>query len=166
MFSYLLYYFRHWSTIKNFLNKPSWVIRWTRYNVWETNMTFDLKLWPMNLNINRHQIITEEGLSCTRFEASETMNFLSYPFRNDLWPWPDDMNITRDQHCNKDYLPTTFKASEANRSSNLLVYLLHNARVYVQADIHTHRPTYQPTDKNVQSGMPSFFETPREGPGG
>ena len=65
--------------------------------------------------------------------------------------------ITRDQYC-KDYLPTTFNASEANRSSNLFVSLLHNARVYGQVDIHTNRPTYQSTDKNVQSIMPSFFE--------
>ena len=159
MFSYLLFYFRHWSTIKYFLDKPSWVIRWTSYNAWETKMTFDLKLWPINLNINRHQIITEDYLY--QIWSFWDHEFLSYPFRK-VWDtnitFDLDLNITRDQHCNKDYLPTTFKASEANRSSILLVYLLHNARVYGQADIHTHRPTYQPTDKNVQSGMPSFFE--------
>ena len=52
------------------------------------------------------------------------------------------------------YLPL----SKLNRSSNLLGYHLHNARVYGHADIHTYRPTYQDTDKNVQSNMPSFFE--------
>ena len=41
MFSYLLYYFRHWSTIKYFLDKPSWVIRCTRYR----RLT-----WPLILN--------------------------------------------------------------------------------------------------------------------
>ena len=51
------------------------------------------------------------------------------------------------------YLPLL----KLDRSSNLLGYLLHNARVYGHADIHTYRPTYQPTDKNVQSNMPSFF---------
>ena len=115
-------------------------------------MTFDLKLWPINLNINRHQIITKDNLyQIWSFWDNE---FLSYPFRK-VWDtnmtFDLDLNITRDQYCNKDYLPTTFKACEANRSSNLLVFLLHNARVYGQADIHTHRPTYQPTDKNVQS---------------
>ena len=75
MFSYLLYYFRHWSTIKYFLDKP--------------NMTFDLKLWPINLNINRHQIITKDYLyHIWSFWDNE---FLSYPFRK-VW----DTNMTFD----------------------------------------------------------------------
>ena len=87
--------------------------------------------------------------------------FLSYPFRK-VW----DTNMTFDLDLLTWISLGTNIASRAiylallklNRSSNLLGYLLHNARVYGYADIHTDRPTYQPTDKNVQSNMLSFFE--------
>ena len=36
-------------------------------------MTFDLKLWPIRLNINRDQVISNYYLG-TRFEPSETKN--------------------------------------------------------------------------------------------
>ena len=71
MFSYILYYFRHWSTIKYFLEKSSWVIRCTRYR-WPT--------WPLILNSDPMTWISigiklSPRTICTRFEASETMNF-------------------------------------------------------------------------------------------
>ena len=86
--------------------------------------------------------------------------FLRYPFRK---VWNTNMTFDLDlltwislgtNIASRDiYLPLL----KHNRSSNLLGYLLHNARVYGHADINTYRPTYQATDKNVQSNMP-FFE--------
>ena len=84
--------------------------------------------------------------------------FLSYPFRKvcdtnmtfylDLLTW---ISLGTNIASRAIYLPLL----KLNRSSNLLGYLSHNARVYGYADIHTYRPTYR---QNVQSNMPSFFK--------
>ena len=88
--------------MKYFLDKPSWVIRCTRYR--RPTMTFDLKLWPINLNINRHQIITKDYLYLIwRFWDNE---FLSYPFRK-VW----DTNMTFDLDLMSWISPGTYIAT-------------------------------------------------------
>ena len=39
------------------------------HKVWETDMTFDLELWPTDLTINRDHLLTKDYLP-TKFEAS------------------------------------------------------------------------------------------------
>ena len=44
-------------------------MRYRLHKVWETNLTFDLDLWPTDLNINRDHLLTKDYLP-TKFEAS------------------------------------------------------------------------------------------------
>ena len=136
-------------------------LSYSLHKVWDTNMTFDLKLWPINLNINRHQIITKDYLyQVWSFWDKE---FLSYPFRK-VW----DTNMTFDLDLmawislrtlniasRTIYLPL-FKLLKQTVHRTYWVIFCTMLRVYGHAGIHTCRPTYQPTDKNVQSSMPSF----------
>ena len=66
----------------------------------------------------------------------------------DLDLWPIDLNINRDHLLTKDYLPTKFEASGAKR------YWVISCTRLRDTDI----PTYRPTDRQVQSNMPSFFK--------
>ena len=88
MFSYLLYYFRHWSTIKYFLDKPFWVIRCTRYwrPTWPLILNFGQLTW-ISIGITLlPRTIYVPGLKLPRQRILEI-----YPFRN-VW----DTNMTFD----------------------------------------------------------------------
>ena len=85
-----------------------------------SGMTFDLDLWPTDLNINRGHLLIKNYLP-TKFEASVAKRSWVISCRrwsnwHDLWPWPLDLKINRDHLLNKDYLPTKFEASGAKRS--------------------------------------------------
>ena len=66
----------------------------------------------------------------------------------DLDLWPTDLKINRDHLLTKDYLPTKFEACGAKR------YWVISCTRLRDTDI----PTYRPTDRQVQSNMPSFFK--------
>ena len=92
--------------------------------VWETDMTFDLDLWPTDLNIDGDHLLIKDYLP-TKFEASGAKrSWVSYSLHKvwetdmtfDLDLWPTDLNINRDHLLIKDYLPTMFEASGAKRS--------------------------------------------------
>ena len=90
-------------------------------------MTFDLDLWPTDLNINRGHLLIQDYLH-TKFEASGAKRSwvisctrwsrLAWPLTLtfDLDLWPTDLNINRGHLLIKDYLPTKFEASGAKRS--------------------------------------------------
>ena len=85
--------------------------------MWETNIIFDLDLWPSDLNINRDHLITMDYLPTT-FEGCGTKRYwsrLAWPLTSHLDLWPD-LNINRNHLHIKDYLPTKFEASRANHS--------------------------------------------------
>ena len=158
MVSYLSYYFRHWSTTKHFLEKLSWVSRCTRYGkpTWPLTLNFGPLTWiSIGIKLSLGTIYVP---NCKLLRRSILELCVSQGVRDqhDLWPWTNNLYITRDEYGIKDYIHITFEASGANRngSSILLGYLLHNARVYGHADTHTYRPTHQPTDKHVQSNIP------------
>ena len=76
-------------------------------------MTFDLDLWPTDLNINRGHLLIK-GYLPTKFEASGAKR--SWVISCTRWSklaWPltltFDLNINRDHLLIKGYLPTTLK---------------------------------------------------------
>ena len=93
------------------------------HKVWETDMTFDLDLWPTDLNINRDHLLIKDYLPI-KFEASwakrswviscTSLRDSDLTFELDLWP--TDLNINRDHLLIKNYLPTKFEASGPKRS--------------------------------------------------
>ena len=83
-------------------------------------MTFDLDLWPTDLNINRGHLLTKDYLptkfegygakrswviSCTRWSKLACPLTLTF-----------DLNINRGHLLTKDYLPTKFEGHGAKRS--------------------------------------------------
>ena len=83
-------------------------------------MTFDLDLWPTDLNINRGHLLIQDYLP-TKFEPSGAKR--SWVISCTRWSrlaWPltltFDLNINRGHLLIKDYLPTKFEASGAKRS--------------------------------------------------
>ena len=78
-------------------------------------MTFDLDLWPTDLNINRDHLLIKVNVP-TKFEAQGVGD------QHDLWPWPTDLNINRDRLLIKNYLPTKF---EASGGKTFFIYQLH-----------------------------------------
>ena len=88
-------------------------------NTWRVGLSFDLDLWPTDLNVNRDHLLIKDYLP-TKFEVSGAK---SYPLQKvwetdmtfDLDLWPTDLTINRDHLLIKDYLPTKFEASGAKR---------------------------------------------------
>ena len=81
-------------------------------------MTFDLDLWPTDLNINRGHLLIKDYLP-TKFEGmGQSVLELSVAQGEVNWHdlWPTDLNINRDHLLTKGYLPTKFEASGAKRS--------------------------------------------------
>ena len=111
-------------------------------------MTFDLDLWPTDLNINRGHLLIKDYLP-TKFEASGAKR--SWVISCTRWSrlaWPltliFDLNINRGHLLIKDYLPTKFEASWAKHS-----WVISCTRL---------RDTDIPTDQHVQSNMPLLFQ--------
>ena len=83
-------------------------------------MTFDLDLWPTDLNINRDHLLIKDYLP-TKFEGfgAKRSGVISCTRWSKLaWPLTltFDLNINRDHLLTKDYLSTKFEASGAKRS--------------------------------------------------
>ena len=87
-------------------------------------MTFDLDLWPTDLNIDRDHLLTKDYLPTVPslkllgqsvLELSVAQGEVNW---HDLWldRWPTDLKISKDHLLTKDYLPTKFEASGAKRS--------------------------------------------------
>ena len=83
-------------------------------------MTFDLDLWPTDLNINRGHLLIKDYLP-NKFEASGAKR--SWVISCTRWSrlaWPltltFDLNINRGQLLIQDFLPNKFEASGAKRS--------------------------------------------------
>ena len=80
-------------------------------------MTYDLDLWPTDLNINRDHLIIQ-GLSTYQDWSFWGKAFASYQLHKvwainmnfDLDLWPSDMKINKDHLLILDYLPTKFEA--------------------------------------------------------
>ena len=85
------------------------------HNVWESDMTYDLDLWPTDLNINRGHLLIKDYLP-SKFEASEAKLSgvisctwaINMTFDLDLLP--TDLNINRGHLLILDYVPTKFEA--------------------------------------------------------
>ena len=88
-------------------------------NMRRVGLTFNLDLWPTDLNVNRDHVLIKDYLPtkfeasgakcsrvicCTRFETDMTFDL-----------WPTDLTINRDHLLIKDYLPTEFEAFGAKR---------------------------------------------------
>ena len=109
MFFSLLHYFIYWSTIASWTD----VLELFVSQCMGDQYTFDLKLWPINLDINRNQLITKDYLFI-KFDASDTKHYWVIRFARCERPtvpltlkwWPHDLKITWDQYHIKDYLPT------------------------------------------------------------
>ena len=78
--------------------------------VWETNMTFDLDLWPTYLNIDRDHLLIKDylptklkllGQSALEWSVAQGVGDW-----HDLWHLPTNLNINSDQLLINDYLPT------------------------------------------------------------
>ena len=86
-------------------------------------MTFDLDLWPTDLNINRGHLLIKDYLP-TKFEGyGAKRSWVISCTRWNKLAWPLTFNlltliqcINRDHLLTKDYLPTKFEASGAKRS--------------------------------------------------
>ena len=122
------------------------------HKVWETNIPFDLDLWPTDMNINRDHLLIKDYLP-TKFEASGAkcyqLHKVWYTDKTfDLDLWSTDLNNHRDHLHIKDYLPTMFEASGAKHSWDISCTKLRDT------DTLTYRLTHRPTDRHVQSNMP------------
>ena len=121
-------------------------------------MTFDLDLWPTDLNINRGHLLIKDYLS-TKFEASGTKRswvISCTRWRHDLWPltyWPDYQWGSSTHQGLSTYQVWSFwgKAFLTNQ--------LHKVKGYR----HTDRPTDIPTDM-CKAICPSFFEREHKNP--
>ena len=80
-------------------------------NLSRIGLTFNLDLWPTNLNIDRGHLLIKDYLP-TKFDASGAKR----SWVRLAWPLTLDLNINRDHLLIKDYLPTKFEASGAKRS--------------------------------------------------
>ena len=115
--------------------------------VWETEMTFDLDLWPTDLIINRDHLLIN-GYLPTKFEASGAKrSWLIMMLDARCWrlTWLltliFDLNINKHHLLIKDYLPTKFEAFGAKLSWDMR-YQLHK--------VQNGRPTWPwPTDLNI-----------------
>ena len=126
--------------------KRSWVISCTRWSklAWRLTLTFDLLTWksigiiysPRTIYLPSLKLLGQSVL-----ELSVAQGEVNW---HDLWPWPTDLKINRDHLLTKDYLPTKFEASGAKR-----YWVISCTRL---------RATDIPTDRQVQSNMPSFFK--------
>ena len=129
-------------------------------NIWIIGLTFDLDLWPTDLNSNMDHLLMQDYLptkfevseakrswviSCTRFGRLTWLLTLTF----DLLTWISigiiysSRTIDRDHLLIKDYLPTKFEDSGAKRS-----WVISCTRL---------RDTYIPTDM-CNAICPSFFE--------
>ena len=89
-------------------------------NMWRVGLTFDLDLWPTDLNVNRDHPLIKDYLP-TKFEASGAKRSrvihctrferLTWPLTFDLLTWLSIGII----YSSRDYLPTKFEASGAKR---------------------------------------------------
>ena len=128
--------------------KRSWVISSTRWSklAWPLTLTFDLLTWksigiiysPRTIYLPSLKLLGQSVL-----ELSVAQGEVNW---HDLWP--TDLKINRDRLLTKDYVPTKFKASGAKR------YWVISCTRLRDTDI----PTYRPTDRQVQSNMPSLFQ--------
>ena len=90
------------------------------HKVKKTSTTFDLDLWPTDLNINRGHLLIKDYLP-TKFEACwAKRSWVISCTRLSGLAWPltltFDLNINRGHLLIKDYLPTKFEACGAKRS--------------------------------------------------
>ena len=122
-------------------------------------MTFDLDLWPTDLNINRDHLVIKDYLP-TEFEASGTKRFLSYQLHKvgetnmtfDLDLWPTDLTIDRDHLLIMDYLPTKFEVYEMGCcwviGSTLFFVFVCLVFFFLGGGLPTDRPIYRHVQSN------------------
>ena len=116
-------------------------------------MTFDLDLWPTDLNINRDHLLTKD-YQPTKFEASGAK--LSWVISCTRWSklaWP--LTLTFDLLT---WISIGIIYSPSFWGKAFLSYQLHKVKGYRHTDRPTDIPTDQHTDRQVQSNMPSFFK--------
>ena len=87
-------------------------------NIRRVGLTFDLHLWPTDLNVNRDHLLIKDYLP-TKFEACGAKRcWVICCTRFGRLTWPlilTDLTINKDHLLIKDYLPTEFEASVAKR---------------------------------------------------
>ena len=120
-------------------------------------MTFDLDLWPTDLNINRGHLLVKDYLP-TKFEASGAKR--SGVIRCTRWSrlaWPLTLTFDLLTWISIGIIyssRTIYLLSLKVLGKAFLSYQLHKVKGYR----HTDRPTDRHTDRNVQSNMPLLFQ--------
>ena len=113
------------------------------HKVWETNMTFDLDLWPTDLNINRDHLLIKDYLP-TKFEASGAKcSWVTRctRFGRQTWPLTLTFDLLTWISIGIIYLSRTIYL----QSLKLLGQSVLELSVAQGKGIPTYRPTYQHT---------------------
>ena len=116
------------------------------HKVWETDMTFDLDLWPTDPTINRDHLLIKDYLP-TKFEAcgAKRSGVISCTrFERLTWPLTLTFDLLTWLSIGIIYLPRTTVSTYQVWSlwgKAFWNYQLHK----VKGDRHTDRPTYRPT---------------------
>ena len=132
-------------------------------------MTFDLDLWPTDLNINRGHLLIRtiylpslKILGQSVLELSVAQGEVDW-HDFDLNLWPTDLNINRGHILIKDYLPTKFEAFWVPSLKILGQSVLDLSVAQGEVDWHDLWPW--PTDLNINRGhllmkdyLPTKFE--------
>ena len=123
-------------------------------------MTFDLDHWPTDLNINRDHLLTKDYLP-TKFEASGAK--CSWVISCTRWSklaWP--LTLTFDLltwiSIGIIYSPRTIYLPSLKLLGQSVIELSVAQGEGLPTYRHTDRLTDIPTDRQVQSNMPSFFK--------
>ena len=111
-------------------------------------MTFDLDLWPTDLNINRGHLLIKDYLP-TKFEASGAKHswvISCTRWSNLAWPLTLTFDLLTWKSIGIIYSPRTiYIPSLKLLGQNNLSHQLHKVKGYRQTDRHTDRPTDRPT---------------------
>ena len=126
-------------------------------NVSRIGFTFDLHLWPTDLNIDRGHLLIKDFLP-TKYEASGAKHsWLTGCTRCGIPPWP--LTLTFDLLTWISIGIFTHQGLSTYQvwsfwGKAFLSYQLHK----VKGDWHTDRRTDRPKDRHVQRNMPLLFQ--------
>ena len=127
-------------------------------------MTFDLDLWPTDLNINRGHLLIKDYLP-TKFEASggkRSWVISCTRWRNLAWPLTLTFDLLTWKSIGVIYSPRTIYLPSLKLLGQSVIELSvaqgKGLPSYRPTYRPTDRPTYRHTDRQVQSNMPSFFK--------
>ena len=101
------------------------------HKVWEINMTFDLDLWPIDLQINRYPLLIKDSLPTYQIWSLWDRAFLSYPFQKVKGDQYTNI-LTDPPTCRKQYSPPSLKGVG---DKNIIAHLIHKQQVLVHEHV-------------------------------